>query len=243
MFDPRPMLDGPRDETGHWDANQRAADIYAGLPERTFPGDMTMINRLLRAATVAKDRSGIAIVEFALLVPLLLTLFIGSFETANLLLAYLKLEDAAETAADLVAQWTSATTVMQSTDFTSITSAVQQVMSPLPTSGRLTISYASITFSGCSTTCTPKVDWVYPVGSTTFGAVGSTPANLPNGATTATLGTANTDSFVVVQLQYAYKSPVSYVLATNWTLTESAFNRPRYLACVPTYTNTNNTCP
>jgi Flp pilus assembly protein TadG len=74
---------------------------------------MTMINRLLRAATVAKDRSGIAIVEFALLVPLLLTLFIGSFETANLLLAYLKLEDAAETAADLVAQWTSATTVMQ----------------------------------------------------------------------------------------------------------------------------------
>jgi Flp pilus assembly protein TadG len=204
---------------------------------------MTMINRLLRAATITNDRSGIAIVEFALLVPVLLTLFIGSFETANLLLAYLKLEDAAETASDLVAQ-TNPTYVLQSTDITNITSAVKQVMNPLPTTG-LTVAYASITYSGCSTTCTAKVDWTVsvPAGSAPFGAAGATATNLPNGAATSTLGASNTDSVIVVQLTYAYKSPVSYVLATNWTLTESAFNRPRYQPCIPTYLNTNNICP
>ena len=44
------------------------------------------------------DISGTALVEFALLAPTLIALCIGSYETANLILADLKLEAAAETA-------------------------------------------------------------------------------------------------------------------------------------------------
>src|SRR6202045_4407737 len=54
--------------------------------------------------SLARDRSGTAAVEFALVLPGVLALAIGCYEAANLILADLKLEAAAETAADLVAQ-------------------------------------------------------------------------------------------------------------------------------------------
>src|ERR1700756_3217970 len=89
-----------------------------------------------------RDRSGTAVIEFALVMPGLLTLCIGSYEAANLILADLKLEAAAETASDLVAQ-TRINTVLQATDFTNFTNAVKQVMTPYPTSGsQLKIAYA-----------------------------------------------------------------------------------------------------
>jgi Flp pilus assembly protein TadG len=184
-----------------------------------------------RLIALLRDRSGLAAAEFGLLLPLLLTLFIGSFETGNLLLAYLKTEQAAEMAADLVAQ-TGPNYALQSSDFTNITNAIDQAMAPLPTSG-LEIAFASITFS----TGTPVIDWHTEVN----GATPITISNLPNGANASTMGSAtsgSTDSVIAVQLTYPYVSPVSYVLKTNWTLTESAFNRPRFVHCVPSAATT-----
>ena len=37
-----------------------------------------------------RDSSGLAAVEFALILPIMLLLFLGSFETTNLVLAYMK---------------------------------------------------------------------------------------------------------------------------------------------------------
>ncbi|MBV9859498.1 MAG: pilus assembly protein [Alphaproteobacteria bacterium] len=187
---------------------------------------------------LARDRAGTVMVEFALLMPVLCILFIGSYEAANLILADLKLEAAAETATDLVAQ-TTVNTVLQSSDFTNITNAVKEVLTPLTTSGtQLKVAYASITYS----TGTAVIDWHLEVNGATAISVGS----LPNSASAGNLGSAtngSTDSFIVSQLTYSYTSPISYVLSTSYTLTESAFNRPRYMNCVPTYLNTNSTCP
>ena len=190
------------------------------------------------AGELASDRSGTAAIEFALVVPVMVTLFLGSYETANLVLASMKLEAAAETAADLVAQ-TKVNTVLQSADFTNITNAAKQVLTPLPTSGtQLKIAYASITYS----TGTPVIDWHFEVNS----ASPITVAGVPNNANLANLGnetSGSTDSVIVVKLTYAYTSPISYVLNSSYTLSESAFNRPRYMNCVPTYLNTGNVCP
>jgi Flp pilus assembly protein TadG len=193
---------------------------------------MIALRKLARAFRLVGDRSGTAIVEFALLLPGLLTLFIGSYETSSILLAYLKLESAAESAADLVSQ-TAVNKVLQSSDFTDITNAVMKLMTPFSTSGTsLKVAYASVTYS----TGSPVIDWHTEVN----GATAISMSNLPNGASAATLGAnGSTDSVVVVRLTYAYSSPVSYVLNTNYTLNESAFTRPRYVTCVPTYLNTN----
>jgi Flp pilus assembly protein TadG len=184
------------------------------------------------------DQSGMAAIEFAWTFPVMLVLFMGSYETTNLVLASMKLEASAETVADLVAQ-TRVNTVLQSTDFSNMTNAAKQVLTPLPTSGtQLKIAYASVTYS----TGTPVVDWHVEVNS----AAAITVANIPNNASLANLGTqtnGSTDSVIIVRLTYAYSSPISYVLNTSYILTESAFNRPRYMNCVPTYLNTGNVCP
>ena len=184
------------------------------------------------------DQSGLAAVEFALILPIMLLLFLGSFETSNLVLAYMKLEASAETAADLVAQ-TRVNTVLQSTDFTNITNAAKQVLSPLPTSGALLkIAFASVTYN----TGAAVIDWHTEINS----ATPITTATIPNNASLANLGNqanGSTDSVIIVTLTYSYSSPFTYVLSSSYTLTESAFNRPRYMNCVPTYLNTGSVCP
>ena len=192
----------------------------------------------MRSRDLQHDQCGIAAVEFALILPIMLLLFLGSFETTNLVLAYMKLEASAETVADLVAQ-TRVNTVLQSTDFTNITNAAKQVLTPLPTSGSvLKIAFASVTYN----TGSAAIDWHTEVNS----ATPITTANIPNNASLANLGNqanGSTDSVIIVTLTYSYSSPFTYVLSSSYTLTESAFNRPRYMNCVPTYLNTGSVCP
>ena len=185
------------------------------------------------------DRSGTAAIEFALIVPILLIIFFGSYETANLVLAYMKLEDAAETAADLVAQTTVNTVLQSSTYFPNVTNAVKQVLTPLTVSGtQLKIAYASVTYS----TGSPVIDWHYEVN----GATALTVANISSSQNLAKLGSetsGSTDSVIVAQLTYAYSSSFSHVLKSSYTLSELAFNRPRYSNCVATDLNTGSVCP
>jgi Flp pilus assembly protein TadG len=178
----------------------------------------------------ARDRDGTVAVEFAFVLPILLTLFFGSFELSNLALAYLKLTDAAETAADLVAQ-TDVNQTLQAADFTNITNAAEQVLTPLSTgSGQLQAAYASVTYN----TGSPVVDWHVEENGAAPIAAGA----IPNGQDLTQLGVASpgsTDSVVIVQLQYSYTSPLSFILSRTYTLTKAAFNRPRNVDCVPTY--------
>jgi Flp pilus assembly protein TadG len=192
----------------------------------------------MRSRNLQHDQSGLAAVEFVLILPIMLLLFLGSFETTNLVLAYMKLEASAETATDLVAQ-TRVNTVLQSTDFTNITNAAKQVLSPLPTSGTLLkIAFASVTYN----TGSAVIDWHTEVNSATPITTGT----IPNNVSLANLGNqtnGSTDSVIIVTLTYSYSSPFTYVLSSSYTLTESAFNRPRYMNCVPTYLNSGSVCP
>ena len=173
-----------------------------------------------RPIRIAADRAGTAAVEFALIMPLFATLFFGTFEVANLLLADMKLTATAQAAADLVAR--ASPGYLKASDLADVTNAVSQVMTPLPTTTRLKIAYAGVTYS----TGTPVVDWHYESN----GAGAITMGTIPNGVDMTTLGDTaigSADSVIVVRVQYAYTSPISYVLAKTWDLTESAFERPR----------------
>ncbi|HUC66432.1 MAG TPA: TadE/TadG family type IV pilus assembly protein [Stellaceae bacterium] len=176
------------------------------------------------------DAAGSVSVEFALLLPVLLTLFFGCYEASNLLLADLKVNDATQTAADLIAQ-TQTSYVLQTTDFTNFTSAAQQVMAPLPVTTQLKVAYASITYN----TGKAVIDWHYEVNGATPIAIASIPANLGINS--------STDSVVVVSAQYAYTSPITYVLNHAYTLNNTSYDRPRYVTCIPDFNNKNNVCP
>lgn len=171
---------------------------------------------------LATDCAGTAAVEFALIMPLFATLFFGTFEIANLLLAEMKLTATAQAAADLVAAAPSSPKYLTASDFADMTNAVSQIMTPLPTTTQLKIAYANVTYDRG----TPLIDWHYE----TNGASAITMGTIPNGVDMTTLGSTasgSTDSVIVVRVQYAYTSPISYVLAKTWDLTEAAFERPR----------------
>lgn len=169
---------------------------------------------------LTRDRSGMAAVEFALLLPIAITLFLGAFETTNAVMCYMKLISAADTAADLVAQQTTVST----TDITNYASASQMVMSPFAT-GSLGLVFASVTWNSSGTA---SVAWQQDVGASAV-----TNASIITLATSpAILGSAN-ESVIVVQAKYAYTSPFAHVLPLNFTFSQNAFSKPRKVSAVP----------
>ena len=208
---------------------------------------MSLLHKLKSTTALASNRDGSAAIEFALVFPIMATLFMGSYEITSVLLADMKLTAAAQTAADLVAQTfytldaTGNPVALQQSDFNGFVNATQQVITPLPaTAGNgtslLKLAFASVTYN----TATPVIDWHYETG----GATAISLAHVPNAQDLTKLGTASTpESVIIVQAQYTYTSPTTYLLKTAFNLSESAFDRPRYETCVSTWLNNPPPCP
>jgi Flp pilus assembly protein TadG len=172
------------------------------------------MNRRLRE--IGRDSAGAALIEMAFILPILLTLFMGSFELTRLVLANMKVTNSAQTMADLIA----AQSTVSSSNLSDYYSGTQLVMSPF--SGTpLQIGIASVTYSSKGTA---SVAWTKTEGTGASNV--SNPTSLASG-----LGTTS-DSVIVVQASYKYTSPISYVLPVSFTLTQTAFARPRNVSSV-----------
>jgi Flp pilus assembly protein TadG len=165
------------------------------------------MRQMLRFTT---SKSGAVALEFALILPILVTLFFGSVEIANLTLCYLKVVNAAETVADLVTQQT----VVSATDIDDIARAGKLILTPLPTAP-FGVAIASVTFN--ASTGAAQVAWQDTRNSTAI----SNPAGLAAG-----YGEPSS-SVVIVTASYTYTSPLSYFLTGPITLGDTAFYRPR----------------
>lgn len=181
-----------------------------------------MSKRLIASAILLRDRAGAAAVEFALILPIAISLFLGTFELANLLMCHMKLVAATQTAADLLAQQK---TVCAS-DVTSYGTAAGLVMEPLPP-GKLSIAFASVIYTS-SSPFTASTDWHQEVnGATSIATIA------PTAATNAQINKYGSSSTIVATATYAYTSPLSYMLKKNYTFTETAFAQPRLVASIP----------
>lgn len=179
-----------------------------------MPGAQSCPPCAAAARRLLDSREGAVAVEFALIFPVMLTLFLGSFEVTNLLSANLKMTAAAETAADLAAGATSLTPAQ----IDSFGAAATLVMTPLAPSG-FKLAFASVVYRGPGST--PLVAWHHEQN----GAAPITSRGL-DGATLEKLGSG---SVILVQATYDYSSPLSFVLSKTYTLTDKAYDRPRYV--------------
>jgi Flp pilus assembly protein TadG len=170
-----------------------------------------------------RARDGTAAVEFALIFPLMLTLFFGSFELTSYVTANLKLSAATETAGDLVGQTRQQTPTITTSDIDNYTSAAGLVMTPLPLGPGLSLAYASIIYNAQGA---PQVDWHWEEHGAPIITTGSLDA-----ATLKKLG-SGTDTIILVKAQYTYNSPFSWVLGKQYTIMETVYNRPRYVTKV-----------
>ncbi|HEX4113853.1 MAG TPA: TadE/TadG family type IV pilus assembly protein [Stellaceae bacterium] len=158
-----------------------------------------------------RDRDGVVAVEFALVLPTLIVLFIGTFEASNLVRVKMKFDAAAPAIASLVAEQNPSKTGTLTSDFCT---GAAYLLAPYSTSN-LNVVVSSVT----NHNGTSSVDWT------------ATCNNLsnPQSATTLATGLVPTtgDSVIVVQTTYLYNAPIHMILGASYTFQNDGFSRPR----------------
>ena len=173
-----------------------------------------------------RDARGVAAVEFALLVPFLMLVFLGVFEVTQIVRTQTKLAHAAGALAKIVAQQTASVTGGTSGTLGDICSGVSQMMAPGPTSS-VGSTIASVTTTITNGSTSVAEDWesdgscptsVSAMGASTAKSLAAQYGLIPN----------STDSAIIVKMSYVYKPAISYVIGSAvFTLTQTAFVRPR----------------
>ena len=172
------------------------------------------ISRLQRPRCLTRfacDEQGTSAVEFAMLLPLMLTLYLGTVEVSQGVGIDRKVTLTTRTAADLAAQVTS----INNADMTNLLSASSAVIAPYdPSKLKVTVSLVSIDANGQA-----KIAWSDTLGGTKR-ATGST-VTLPTA-----LNVANT-SLVWSEVSYSYTPTIGYVITGTLNLSDQIYMRPR----------------
>ena len=169
-----------------------------------------------RVADFLGDRRGLSAVEFALLLPLMLTLYLGSVEVSNGVAADRKVAITARTVADLAARMTT----IHNVDMTNILGASSAVIAPYSVSNlKVTVSEVSIDAKGNAT-----ITWSDTLNGTahSVGQAMAIPASLAVPSTSLILG----------EVQYNYNPTFGYVLTGTLTLKGQMYMAPRLSSTV-----------
>lgn len=160
-----------------------------------------------------RDNRGMGAVEFALVLPFMLTAVFGSVQCFLLVRAKMLTVAAARNLADLVSQQDSVSASVMADFCTAGKLSIQQLPSTT-----LKVSAASVSYS--SKTSAPAVDW----SDTTCGSVSaiSTATTLAKAVVSA-----SGDSTIVVCATYTLSLPISFPLGSSFGLTGTALARPR----------------
>lgn len=148
--------------------------------------------------------------EFALIMPVLVILFIGLVEFSEAFTVTRKLSNTASTVSDLVSQEPTVSTA----DLTDIEQVASELMRPYSNTP-LTVRIISVVADADNAT---TVAWSYPVGAYATGAAYSLPqAGL----------TEPNSSLIVAEASYGFTPSIGNVLGT-FTIDERAFFKPRF---------------
>ena len=170
------------------------------------------IPRVLRAGLC--DAGGMVAVEFALLIPVMLTMYFGTLETTNAMTAARRVTNVAQTAGDLTAQVAAVT----NSDMDDIFAASTAILAPFPTNVvKITVSSIVANSSNASNT---KVSWSKAYGGATARSTNSS-VTLPTGLTTAG------SSVIMVEVTYNYTSPIASFITGPIAMNEVAYLKPR----------------
>jgi len=163
------------------------------------------IRRLLR------DKRGISAVEFAMLLPLMVTLYLGGVEVSQAIAIDRKVTLLARSLADLVSQASS----ISNSDSSNILAATAAIVAPYSDSKlKITVSSVKIDNNGVA-----KVCWSDTKNGTAR-AIGST-VTVP-----AALNTVNS-SLIWAESEYAYTPAIGYVITGTMNLKDQIYMRPR----------------
>jgi Flp pilus assembly protein TadG len=182
----------------------------------------TLSSRLsLQLARLGRDQRGVSAVEFAMLLPLMLTLYLGAVEISQGVSIDRKVTLTARTVADLASQ----ASTLDSNGMSNVLNAASQVIMPYDSS-KLKVTLSQVTIDANSNA---KISWSCAVNGTAR-SVGSS-VTLPGA-----LLVANT-SLMWGEVSYTYKPAIGYVVTGTLNLSDQIYMRPRVSNSV-TFTGT-----
>lgn len=160
----------------------------------------------------AADQSGLALIEFAYVFPILLMLYLGGAQLCDTIAAYRKMTITTRALADIASQYSS----VSDADLDSVLNASSKIMSPYPTANAaMTVFQVSMDGTG-----TPKVTWSRGLNATPP-AVDSTYTLLP-----ASIRVANT-SVVVSTVNYTFVPRFGTYIIGSIPLADKIYMSPR----------------
>jgi len=174
------------------------------------------------------NEDGVVALEFALILPLMITLFFGVLETSLALLCRADVSILASTTADLISQ----AGAINTADVSNVYNAASTVMYPYydgsnPLS-RPTIRLTSVIYDTVSKSTTAgKVAW-----TCTLSGTGTLPAAKAVNDTfplPQAIMTSNS-SVIVAEVAYGYTSPTTKIITSGINFTNNFYTKPRRVA-------------
>jgi Flp pilus assembly protein TadG len=175
-------------------------------------GLLIAIRRFLR------ERRGVSAVEFAMVLPIMITLFIGGSEVTQGITIKRKVTIATRTIADLVSQDTSITDA----DLTAIFAATSTVLSPFAAGSlKMKISNVYINNDGNA-----SIVWSAAQNGAIARTAGET-VTLPEG-----LNAFKKTTLLWAESEFTYTPTIGYVISGPIDLKDKLYLRPRLASCV-----------
>jgi Flp pilus assembly protein TadG len=165
----------------------------------------------------AKDKSGLAALEFALIAPLMVMMFYGAVELSGAVDCNSRVSRVGYTVADLVAQSAS----VSSTDTANIFACANAILFPYaPANAKMVVS--SLTYDATGKVTVAWSDVQNATKRTTA------PSDFP---ATLMLKDSNNKiipgSVILAEINYTYTAPITYFLGGPVTLKDSFYAKPR----------------
>jgi Flp pilus assembly protein TadG len=182
---------------------------------------------LLQSSAVrwVRDKRGVAAVEFAFVVPLMLVMFFGTIEFSSAVAINRKVSLVTQGLADLISRYPSVNSA-DITNFNAIANAMMTPYSTTPLNATMSELYID------PSTGAARVQWSQGSASRAVGSTVSVPANLiaRNSVTNAIIPN---QYLIFTEANYLYTPAVGYVMAeAGVTLSDKTYMLPRLSQCV-----------
>ena len=173
--------------------------------------NMSRLSLSQHLARLANDQRGVSAVEFAMLLPLMITLYLGTVEVSQGVGIDRKVTLTTRTVADLASQ----VLTINNADMANLLNASSAVILPYDTTQlKVTVSEVTIDANGVA-----KIVWSDTLNGTkrTAGTIVTLPAALNVPST----------SLIWSEVAYTYKPAIGYVVTGTLNLSDQIYMRPR----------------
>lgn len=175
----------------------------------------------------ARSKRGVAAIEFAMIMPILLMLFLTSFDAGNGIAVYMKVRSATYVLAAITNTYgTGSNAQITPAAMTTITSATANVLAPY--TGTPTVVLTQVR---ASSKTAATVSWSYSVNGTAL-TQGSSYTSLPTNFAKNSCGSHYPCYLVLASVSYTYTPLFGSFFTGPVTLSDSLYVAPRISVCI-----------